>query len=237
MSQSGLKSASQTGRREILQRIYTYKAISIAISMDDHKKTKTESFAREVKQSFKKVDLPTAMGLIDIFQNMTDEGKHLMQAKLGEMKDLEPLERKLVPQANIGMLLADLTGFYKAFGVESKSMIIDHLAVECEFMAALLLREAYAESSGNKEMYEIVRDAQKKFIKDHLGRAFYFFSGLKREEDPLKQIGTLAESFFTGELDHYGIPGPRPGGFVKDDPMPAGTVKEDAEDTTQCPFA
>lgn len=217
--------------------MYTYKALSLAICLGHHRETATESFIRDVKQTFKRDDLPTAMGLIDILQTMTEKGRALMKDKLAEMKDLEPLERKLVPQANIGTLLADLTGFYKAFGVASGDMILDHLAVECEFMALLLLREAYAESSGNKEMHEIVKDAQKKFIRDHLGRALYYFSGLKSEEDPLKEIGTLAESFFTGELDLYGIPGPRPGGFVKDDPMPVGKVKEDDEETTQCPFA
>lgn len=71
-----------------------------------------------------------------------------------------------------GIELADLAGFYKAFGLdpgESQEML-DHVAVECEFYAVLELKAAALAAHGDPEGVEIVRDAQKKFLESHLGR-------------------------------------------------------------------
>ncbi len=69
--------------------------------------------------------------------------------------------------------LADLNGFYRAFGFELGGPVRerpDHLAVELEFMHALALKEAYAASAGEADGMEICSDAQAKFLRDHLGR-------------------------------------------------------------------
>ena len=106
-----------------------------------------------------------------------------------------------------GHELADLAGFYRAFGVDlgglnasgsviggvnppadaiaslnaSGSVIggvnpsglaelPDHVAVELEFYGYLLLKQAYLRSVGDVEGGEIVADARRKFLTDHLGR-------------------------------------------------------------------
>ncbi|MDP2950488.1 MAG: molecular chaperone TorD family protein [Chloroflexota bacterium] len=69
--------------------------------------------------------------------------------------------------------LADVAGFYRAFGLEvggERHERPDHLAVELEFMYFLALKEAHACRSGHAEGAEICIDAQKKFLQDHLGR-------------------------------------------------------------------
>lgn len=71
--------------------------------------------------------------------------------------------------------LADISGFYKAFGFglsESCEQLEmpDHLAVECEFYALLIAKEVHALGQGALESAEIVLDARKKFLQDHLGR-------------------------------------------------------------------
>jgi DMSO reductase family type II enzyme chaperone len=69
--------------------------------------------------------------------------------------------------------LADIAGFYSAFGLEvggKNKDRVDHVCVELEFMSFLALKEAYALSSDNGENVEICRDAQRKFLQDHLGR-------------------------------------------------------------------
>ncbi len=69
--------------------------------------------------------------------------------------------------------LADLAGFYHAFGLdldpsEVKEMH-DHVAVELEFYAMLLAKEAYLVAHHDEEGVAVVSDARRKFLTDHLG--------------------------------------------------------------------
>jgi DMSO reductase family type II enzyme chaperone len=70
-------------------------------------------------------------------------------------------------------LLADVAGFYAAFGVTPAPQhadIEDHVGAELEFMSVLALKEAYALAEGRAEAAAIVRAAQATFLRDHLGR-------------------------------------------------------------------
>lgn len=69
--------------------------------------------------------------------------------------------------------LSDIAGFYKAFGLaisEERPDRVDHIATELEFMHVLALKESMAVEGDETEHIEIVRDAQLKFMNDHLGR-------------------------------------------------------------------
>ncbi len=69
--------------------------------------------------------------------------------------------------------LADLSAFYRAFGLKLGKGVqerVDFLAVECEFMAFLCVKQAYAEEHRNTELAAVTVDAQRKFLHDHLGR-------------------------------------------------------------------
>jgi DMSO reductase family type II enzyme chaperone len=70
--------------------------------------------------------------------------------------------------------LADLNGFYGAFGVQlgkdSNRERPDHVSIELEFMATLLIKEAYARNEGWDDKATVCLDARKKFLKDHIGR-------------------------------------------------------------------
>jgi DMSO reductase family type II enzyme chaperone len=69
--------------------------------------------------------------------------------------------------------LADIAGFYRAFGVEVTpgSERPDHIAAELEFMHLLTVKEFVADQEGESdENAKICRDAQRAFLKDHLGR-------------------------------------------------------------------
>jgi nitrate reductase assembly molybdenum cofactor insertion protein NarJ len=69
--------------------------------------------------------------------------------------------------------LADIAGFYRAFGFQLGGRVHerpDHLAVELEFMYALALKQAYALSAGEAEQAQVCQEAQVKFLQDHLGR-------------------------------------------------------------------
>ncbi|MFO0547757.1 MAG: molecular chaperone TorD family protein [Polyangiaceae bacterium] len=68
--------------------------------------------------------------------------------------------------------LADLSGFYRAFGLtldEEAHEMLDHVSVELEFYGHLLLKEAHLLELGQVEGVTIVGDARAKFLKSHLG--------------------------------------------------------------------
>lgn len=68
--------------------------------------------------------------------------------------------------------LADIAGFYRAFGVEVApgTEHVDHIVAELEFMHLLAVKEAVAETDGSPERAEICRDAARAFLADHLTR-------------------------------------------------------------------
>jgi nitrate reductase assembly molybdenum cofactor insertion protein NarJ len=67
--------------------------------------------------------------------------------------------------------MADIAGFYRAFGFENGGLIRerpDYLSTELEFMHTLTLKEVYAREAGEQEHLEVCVDAQRKFLRDHL---------------------------------------------------------------------
>jgi TorA maturation chaperone TorD len=64
--------------------------------------------------------------------------------------------------------LADIAGFYRAFGFQAVGERPDHLAVELEFMALLYVKEAHARLSGSTEGAAICSESRRKFMADHL---------------------------------------------------------------------
>ncbi|GBD25182.1 Chlorate reductase assembly chaperone protein [bacterium HR30] len=70
-------------------------------------------------------------------------------------------------------LLADISGFYSAFGVGLGKVLgdtEDHLAAELEFLGFLALKLAYALSTENDEGVAVVNRAIRAFWSDHVAR-------------------------------------------------------------------
>jgi DMSO reductase family type II enzyme chaperone len=92
--------------------------------------------------------------------------------------------------------LADLMGFYHAFGLhlkEGQHERPDHVSCECEFLMFLALKAAYALEHDDREMLAETRNAEKLFLRDHLARFFPTFAAKVNREDPSGFYGTLAE--------------------------------------------
>ncbi|MBW2245445.1 MAG: molecular chaperone TorD family protein [Deltaproteobacteria bacterium] len=69
--------------------------------------------------------------------------------------------------------MADVAGFYKAFGVEAREGAErgDHIVTELEFMNLLAVKQAIAlQDEGEGEHSEVCRNASRAFLRDHLGR-------------------------------------------------------------------
>ncbi|MBX3727954.1 MAG: molecular chaperone TorD family protein [Candidatus Sumerlaeia bacterium] len=85
--------------------------------------------------------------------------------------------------------LADVQGFYRAFGLEvsqTGSERCDHVRLELEFLHFLGLKEAIALDREDAEHLEVVRHAQKRFLEDHAGRwPARFADAVERHDAPV----------------------------------------------------
>lgn len=106
--------------------------------------------------------------------------------------------------------LADITGFYRAFGFKIGNKVRerpDHLAVELEFVHVLAAKEAFAVARNLNAHVEVCIDAQRKFLQDHLGQ----WIGLFAQSVSLNTNGaylTLSEfaaTFVKADADRLGI--------------------------------
>ncbi len=107
--------------------------------------------------------------------------------------------------------LADLAGFYRAFGLEiagDKNGRPDHISVECEFMSALCAKEAYAQAQGDKGNADICFDAERTFLRDHLARWLPAFARHVEEADADGFFGALArfaDAFVKAECSYFDV--------------------------------
>jgi TorA maturation chaperone TorD len=100
--------------------------------------------------------------------------------------------------------LADLAAFYAAFGLEMAPDAAerhDHISIELEFMCVLAAKEAYAlEHQLDGEQAALCREAQKKFLREHLGRwtpAFTRRLARMAGETTLGALANFAREFIT----------------------------------------
>jgi TorA maturation chaperone TorD len=70
-----------------------------------------------------------------------------------------------------GAVLGDVAAFYRAFGFEPSSEMLeapDHIALELAFLGFLKLKEAYALMSGDDEARQVCSEAERDFLEEHL---------------------------------------------------------------------
>ncbi|MFQ5894329.1 MAG: molecular chaperone [Nitrospinota bacterium] len=105
--------------------------------------------------------------------------------------------------------LADIAGFYRAFGLEVSDQVkerLDHVAIELEFMAVLAYKQAYALASGSEDKAEVCREAQKKFLNDHLGPWVPLLTKRLEAKDGFYQrLALLTEMFLAFEVEAFGV--------------------------------
>ena len=108
--------------------------------------------------------------------------------------------------------LADLAAFYHAFGLEVAADAgerQDHICLELEFMCVLAAKEAYAlEHQLDTQDLSLCRDAQKQFLREHLGRwtpAFARRLARMAGDTALGALANLTCAFVEAECARYGI--------------------------------
>lgn len=107
--------------------------------------------------------------------------------------------------------LADVAGFYAAFGLAPiawNAELEDHVAVECEFAAALALKEAHALAAGRDDAVAVTREAAATFLRDHLGRwaqAFADDLGRQASTPIYKEAARLLDVWLAAEITRLGV--------------------------------
>lgn len=107
--------------------------------------------------------------------------------------------------------LADIRGFYRAFGFDMGGVVRerpDHLAVELEFLHVLALKEAHALLHGVVEQVEVCVAAQAKFLGDHLGTWVDLFAQslvLNTEDAPYLPLANFTAAFVQAEAARLGV--------------------------------
>jgi|SRR5581483_610610 DMSO reductase family type II enzyme chaperone len=104
--------------------------------------------------------------------------------------------------------LADLGGFYRAFGVEEQMERPDHASVELEFLHVLAYKAAWAAANGDGEHLAVCERAHEAFLRDH---ALRWMPGLLQRLEvrgaggPYAAIARLALRFLAGEAARFGL--------------------------------
>jgi TorA maturation chaperone TorD len=83
------------------------------------------------------------------------------------------------------------------------------VACECEFLAFLARKEAYAQEQGDAALLDGTRQAIRRFLASHLGRWAPAFGRTLTQHDPggfFGNLGLLAAVYVTAECRRVGIP-------------------------------
>ncbi|MEW6279896.1 MAG: molecular chaperone TorD family protein [Candidatus Eremiobacterota bacterium] len=99
-----------------------------------------------------------------------DEGVYLRLFESGVAASPHETEYGVNRSTRKAVELADIAGFYRAFGVETSQDMVDHVAAELDFLAFLGIKLLYAELQGWQEQREVTEQAYRSFVEDHAGR-------------------------------------------------------------------
>lgn len=141
---------------------------------------------------------------IRLLESLTkDSARHRTDELVSAYERLTSPELNLLYECNYHLPLnaaeemADVAGFYRAFGLDFEGDRPDHICMELEFMRLLVMKEAKALMDGNTENAEICISAQKSFLHSHLGR---WAGALSRMADGIIVYGEFGK-FLSGWID------------------------------------
>src|SRR5438034_542243 len=120
--------------------------------------------------------------------------------------------------------MGDIAGYYKAFGLELAEVVherLDHISVELEFLHFLAYKESYALCHDGEEKLQIVVDAEKKFVRDHIGRWAPLFADMaskKAQRGFFHLLCELCKAYLKFECAYLGV---KPQPYKETDYKPA----------------
>lgn len=112
--------------------------------------------------------------------------------------------------------LADISGYYLAFGLQgvtASETRLDHIACECEFMDFLNRKQAVLLADGSRsadaqDTLEVTEQAERTFLREHLGRFGRVFAARVASEDADGYFGAFGRvllGFIEAECARVGV--------------------------------
>jgi DMSO reductase family type II enzyme chaperone len=198
--------------------IYLYKIASLGLSYPDREKwTMLEDLLAGTGAPIKGDSAAPLKAFRDCFienkHRLVDmESEYLRIFDMGGL--ISPYETEYLREkiSRKPFELADIAGFYEAFGFSTRDRSdqrepVDHVSAELEFMAILAFKEQHAEAN-HRDHLATVREARKKFFDEHLAQWAFAYCGRIREipcEAYYKRLGALLESIMTTECALQGL--------------------------------
>ena len=166
--------------------IYLYKTLSLGLAYPEE-----NNWAMIAKQFKISEDLfeGEMLSRLNSFKEYFTKNRHRIDDIKSEYLNIFDVGRKISPYETEYMTeklsrkpfeLADIAGFYTAFGLSvtegmRNKEALDHISIELEFMAILEWKELCALENGQEENVKIVKDAKLKFLQEHLMKWAFFF--------------------------------------------------------------
>ena len=107
-------------------------------------------------------------------------------------------------------IMADIMGFYRAFGVLPDCERCDHVATQLEFMHLLTIKEAHAARAGEEDHARLCRDARRGFFTEHvanwsepLAAELRGAAGSRRTSGFYQHLIDLFEVFVESEKENF----------------------------------
>ena len=110
--------------------------------------------------------------------------------------------------------MANITGFYQAFGLEAGGERPDHISVELEFLSFLCYRESVEQTRSRRFEVHSIRRGQKVFLERHLGKWVGTFCVLlqhKARSGPMHRLGALLHEAMRSEAARHRVALPQSG--------------------------
>ncbi|RQH00009.1 TorD/DmsD family molecular chaperone [Natrarchaeobius oligotrophus] len=129
--------------------------------------------------------------------------------------------------------IADLSGFYRAFGLEKVDGYrdrSDHLCFELEFCSHLALQTAALHLDGDETGVSVLENAQADFLEDHLGRWVpRFREAVEAEANDsfYRALAGVTDELVAADADRFGV---EPTVFPETPPSPTEQFLGDDED-------
>lgn len=191
-----------------------YRVISIAFSYPEEKRMEDLRFLVDDVQE---VIGDLSFDIREDFDAFKASLKSLSQEIESEYTELfvtrmlcPPYETRYVKAGfNKSEVLADIAGFYNAFGFSlAGTEMADHVAAETEFLSLLSLKEAVGIEEGLEEMVEVCAHAKKRFLEEHSGRWIESFCRNligRTKSEFYKKLAMFTGRFIEAEKNFYEI--------------------------------
>jgi TorA maturation chaperone TorD len=193
-------------------------------------------------------NLPNPHQLAELFQQIRIHGQATQldiweqeYNRLFEGNVLCPINETGFVRRERGAILADIAGFYQAFGFQLSDTAkdkVDHLRCELEFVALLLIMLAKAQEEALTEGFTVTQEALAAFTFDHLGEWLDAFCERLQELTVLpyyQQVAQFLTQSWAGLVSLHQLPMPTGVGVEKtladreETPYECGMVEETVE--------